>query len=170
MSLQVTTTFTINAPAERIWSIMADDFVDVAHWASGLDSSRPNPQAVSVPPGATTGGRVCEVPGLGFTDERITVYDPSTHELGYSVDAEKIPSFVTGMENRWRLTARGPDRTEVHQSLTATLHGPMGTLMRPVMRRQFAKLLAPVREDLTAYAETGRVSARKAAESTTNRA
>lgn len=162
MGLEISSTFVVNASADRIWEIMVDEFTDVAAWASGLASSRPNPRA----PGSdgTPEGRVCEVPGLGFTDERFTVFDPAGRTFGYSVDAEKVPSFLSGMTNVWTLRPLGPERTEVTQRLTAQVHGPVGAVLKPVMQRQFGKLLANVKDDLRAYAETGRVSPRKARE------
>lgn len=164
MALQIANTFTVDTHADRVWEVLADEFVDVANWVSGLRGSSPNPRATEVPDGAPAGGRVCEVPGLGFTDERIIIFDPAQRRIGYSVDAEKIPSFVTGMHNVWTLTPDGPDRTTVRQELRADVHGVLGTLMTPLLRLQFSRLLSTIREDLRSYAETGTVSARKAAE------
>ena len=44
----------MNASAERVWSILADDFENVAHWASTIPASGPNPLAVTVPEGAAS--------------------------------------------------------------------------------------------------------------------
>ena len=63
----------MNASAERVWSILADDFENVAHWASTIPASGPNPLAVTVPegaasamPGFVTGAQnACAVSELG---------------------------------------------------------------------------------------------------------
>ena len=161
--LEVANTYTINASADRLWEVLVDEFTDVAKWASGLDGSGPNPSLAPVPEGADPTGRQCVVPGLGLTDERITVFDPAQRTFGYAVQAEKIPSFVHNMENVWRLVPKGPQRTEVQQVLQADVVGA-GNLMRPMMKLQFGKLLRTVKADLEAYAVTGQVSPQKARE------
>ena len=162
MSLSIKKRFTVDASPDRIWSIMIDDFEGVAHWVSGLDWSGPNAKATAYPDG-TAGGRVCDVPGFGLTDERLVKYDPEKRTFAYSVEAEKIPSFVQNLTNTWRLTPVGSS-TQVDMHLTADVGGPLGAMMKPMMRRKFLKTLADIEADLTAYAETGRVSEEKAKE------
>lgn len=166
MTLHIEKDFVIDAPVDRVWHILADEFVDVGSWASGLTSSGPNPHAVPLDDG-TAGGRVCEIPGFGLTDERVVDYRPEERRIAYSVDAEKIPGFVQNIVNRWTLRPRGAatsPSTEVSMRFSAEVSGPLGALMKPMMRRKFDKTLSAVEADLTAYAETGRVSAAKARE------
>lgn len=165
-TLEVANTFTVDASADRLWAVMVGEFQDVARWASGLDASGPNPNVddATAPEGIDTAGRSCVVPGLGNTDERLNVYDPEDYRFSYTVDAEKIPGFVTDMENVWSFRALGPTRTEVRQVLTAEAHGILGAAMKPLLQRQFRSLLANLQEDLTVYATTGDVSRRKRAE------
>ena len=162
-TLRIANTYTIDAPADRLWEILVDQFTDVASWASGLDGSGPNPNLPVTADGDDPTGRACVVPGLGATDERITVFRPADRTFGYSVDAEKIPSFVHGMENIWTLVPKGSNRTEVRQVLQAEVRG-VGNIMKPVMKLQFGRLLSTIQEDLRAYAVTGDVSAQKAKE------
>ena len=162
MSLSIKKEFTVDASPERIWSIMIDDFENIANWVSGLDSSGPNPDATPLDDGVT-GGRVCVVPGFGFTDERIVQYDPVARTFAYSVEAEKIPSFVQNLQNAWKLTPVGSS-TKINMHLTADVGGPLGAIMKPMMRRKFEKTLSGLESDLTAYATTGRVSEKKAKE------
>lgn len=161
-TLRIANTYTIDASAERLWEILVEEFTDVASWASGLDASGANPN-LPASEGDDPTGRSCVVPGLGATDERITVFDPAKRTFGYSVQAERIPSFVHGMENVWTLVPRGPERTEVRQVLQAEVRG-IGNVVRPMMRLQFGRLLGAIQEDLRAYAVTGQVSERKAEE------
>lgn len=161
--LEIANTYTIDAPADRLWEILVDQFTDVGSWVSGLDDSGPNPNLPPVADGDDPTGRACVVPGLGVTDERITVFDPARRTFGYSVQAEKIPSFVHNMENVWSLVPKGSKRTEVRQVLQADVVGA-GNLMKPMMKLQFGRLLKTVQEDLRSYAVTGEVSKRKAKE------
>lgn len=164
--IDITNTFVVDASADRLWEVMVGEFQDVARWASGLDASGPNPHVDdrAAPEGIDAAGRSCVVPGLGQTDERLNVFDPEGYRFSYTVDAEKVPSFVSGMENTWTFRALGPDRTEVRQALTAEAHGVLGAAMKPLLQRQFRSLLSNLQEDLTVYATTGDVSSRKRSE------
>ena len=66
MSLSIKREFTIDAPTDRVWSILGDEFADVAHWASGLDSSGRNPNAIDFEDGA--------VRGAGLRGPRIRIH------------------------------------------------------------------------------------------------
>ena len=51
------------------------------------------------------GGRVCQVVGLGQTDERIVAFDPETRTLSYTLQAEKLPPALSRMQNTWTVRA-----------------------------------------------------------------
>ena len=92
-AITIDKTDTINASAERVWEILSDEFADVGSWASVVDHSQAHTKAAA-PAGATAGGRTCEVPGFGFTDERFTRYDEANKTFSFSVEAEKIPGLL----------------------------------------------------------------------------
>lgn len=159
--IEITETETVNASADRLWEILSDDFLSVSTWASTVDSSEANPAAVPARAGAATGGRLCEVPGFGQTDERITRHDADNKSIAYSVAAKKIPGFVKGMENTWTVRATGDSRSTVSIRLSADATGVMGAVMGPMMKKKFASAAARTLADLKIYAETGRVSEAK---------
>ncbi len=134
----------------------------MSQWASGITSSDPNPKYSSIADGVP-GGRVCQVDGFGHIDEQLVRYEPATRTFAYTAAAEKIPSFADDLTNTWTISADGP-RAEVQMVLTAEVTGPIGAVMKPMMRRRFDKVLAAVGDDLRHYVETGRVSTRKASE------
>ena len=142
MTLEINKQLTIDAPVERVWSILADDFEHVYDWATGLESSDPNPKAPRQADG-NAGGRVCEAPGFGFSDERVVAYEPEQHVIAYSVDAEKVPGFVHDLTNRWTLRPHG----------AGSIAGTAVTMR-----------LSAVTTDLTVYAQTGKVSEGKGRE------
>ena len=162
MTFEIKKQFTIDASTDRVWDILVDQFDDVADWATGVTRSVPHPETTVYPDG-TSGGRVCEVIGFGATDERLVHYDRERREFGYSVDAEKIPGFVQNLTNHWRLTAVGTS-TRVDMHVTADISGPLGSIIKPMMRRRFEKVLVQIEADLVSYAETGRVSVVKSDE------
>ncbi len=72
--MKLASTLHIKAPAERVWQVVAHDFANVSHWASGVPKSGINTVA-EVPEGAKVGGRVCDVPGFGKINETFIAYD-----------------------------------------------------------------------------------------------
>ena len=60
----------INASVDDVWAVVAHDFEKVGLWSSAVVSSGVNPDAAA-PEGATVGGRVCDVPGIGEALRRI---------------------------------------------------------------------------------------------------
>lgn len=157
-AISISKTDTINASAERLWEILSDEFTDVGLWASGVDHSGTNAEATEVPDGAQVGGRTCEVPGFGFTDERFTRYDAANKTFSFSVDAAKIPSFFKNLESTWKVDPLGPSSAKATTEITGEATGVLGAIMSPMMKRKFARLLEQGYEDLKVYAETGEVS------------
>lgn len=162
MKITVASTVTIEAPAARVWRILADEFESVAEWASTIPVSGPNHRAITVPDGATVAGRSCTIPGFGVTDERFTAFDAARRTFTYSVAAPKMPGFVRSAENSWAVRDLGNGRCEATSVATAQLSGPLGAMASPMLKAQFGRTIRPALQDLKVYAETGRVSARKA--------
>jgi hypothetical protein len=152
---------TIDATVEELWQVLSGGYTDVGSWASLVNWSKPNPEAIEILDGAPTGGRICDVPGFGRTDERIIRFDVESHTIGYSVIAEKIPGFVSNVQNIWSLREAGPEATRVSSNLTADVRGIRGVVMGPMMKSRFGKAVDRSTEDLRVYAETGDVSEHK---------
>lgn len=163
MSLSIDNEFTVDATTSQIWELMIERFEDVADWASGITTSGPNPAATAIANGAPTGGRVCDVPGFGTLDERLVLHEPEQRRFAYTADAEKIPGFVQNLRNDWQLVPKG-SQTRVKMRLSADVNGPLGAIMKPMMRRKFEKALTGIAADLKVYVETGKVSTSKAKE------
>jgi len=144
---------TINASAEQVWSILADEFIDISRWAGGVLSSTINPNAPEGPNGSPVGGRVCDVKGVGLTDERIVTFNPDSGQIGYSIQAQGLPSFVSSMRNTWTVAAEGPNTTRVDVRIDVTTAGLMGALGSVPMKRMLGKASAGLVNDLKTYAE-----------------
>jgi len=119
--VEVTVTDTVAASPEVIWSILSDDFLHVSTWARGVNTSVANPKTPTGINGSPHGGRVCEVDGLGITDERITAYDAAQHTLSYSVAAQKKPFFVEALGSTWSVQP-GVDANSAVATLTVEAH------------------------------------------------
>ncbi len=163
MSLEVTKAFPVDADPDELFAKLTTEFTDVSRWATGIRESAPNPKYAPVADGVA-GGRVCQVDGFGSIDEQLVQYEPATRRFAYTAEAEKIPGFVKELKNQWTIARAPGGRSIVRMRLTADVTGPLGAIMKPMMRRKFDKTLDGVGDDLLAYAERGTISAAKAKE------
>lgn len=121
----LTSTVSIEADAGEVWRVLADEFIDVAAWGPGVNSSGPNPDTPEGLNGSRYGGRVCEVEGLGTTNERLVDYDEDVRTLSYTVTAENLPAFIEKLQNTWTVTANGTDQINVDTQLEVTIADSM---------------------------------------------
>ncbi len=145
----------VNAPAERLWQILAENYDRVGEWTSEIAHSTHNPD---LPVGE---GRVCTTPGFGDVKETITTFDESEREFSYAAEISTFPFFVKGVSNTWHVEADGSNRSIVHMHIRANLLPVFAQLMGPVMKRQMAKSGDIILEELKYYAETGQIHQRK---------
>lgn len=160
MGMEVAKNATFNVSADRLWSILADDFDKVGEWASGVDSSGPNTNAAA-PEGASVGGRVCQTPGFGAINETFTSFDPVERSFSFEATASKLPKFVRNVTNHTSVKSLGPEQSEVQLRTTADTPGLRGALIKPIITRQITRAIDAFVEDLTIFAETGKISNEK---------
>ena len=154
-------TIHINAPAERVWDVLAHQFHDAAAWASAISHSGPRdagPLAGDAP--FAQNGRACQT-SLGPFRETIQHYDETARTYGYTAEGDKMPFFVKSLQNNWTVRPNGPNRSTVVMEMEARLLPVFAQLMGPIMKRQFDTVLTETTDDLKVYIETGRPSARK---------
>ncbi|MGK0227015.1 MAG: hypothetical protein ACI8XD_001837 [Thermoproteota archaeon] len=120
-----TSTITVKAAATEVWSLLADEFIDIAAWSPGVNSSGPNPATPDGVNGSRYGGRVADIEGLGHTDVRLTAYDAQTRTLTYTVQAENIPPFIKKLTNTWTITADGAERSTIDAEVGITIAASM---------------------------------------------
>ena len=157
--MEIKKSLILNAPIDRVWDVLGNDFGGAAKWASGLYHSEGYgaPQLA----GAACNNRACDT-SFGKIKEVIRVFDAKNHHLAYEV-IEGFPGFIKSGVNNWRLTSLG-DKTRVDIHFIAVTRGLLGKIMGPMMKMQMGKALGNAGEDFKAYVETGRPSARKAKE------
>jgi hypothetical protein len=160
MGIEVRKNATFNVSADRLWSILADDFDKVGDWARTVDSSSAKLGAV-VPEGANVGGRVCEAPGFGAIDEILTSYNAEERSYAFTATASKIPSFVRNITNHTAVKALGPEQSELELKITADADGIRGAIVTPMMNRKFSGAIDATIEDLRVFAESGNISDEK---------
>lgn len=96
-----TSTTHIAADADTVWKALNEGFLDVSEWAGGATSSKANPETPAGFNGSQHGVGICEVEGIGTTDERIVSFDRDDRRIGYSIAAKGLPFFVKSMKNTW---------------------------------------------------------------------
>ena len=147
----------IDAPVEKVWSVVAHDFDKVGEWSSAVADSGPNLDA-QVPDGATVGGRVCAT-SFGDLKETFTQYSEADTEFTFQVTG--MPSFVTLAQNHVTVRPAGAGRTEVALDITMETNA-IGKVMGPMFAIKLKQALNTFLEELTNYVERGEVSKKKA--------
>jgi len=151
-----TATDTVAALPEAVWAILSDDFLEVSRWAGGVTSSVANPETPSGVNGSPHGGRICEVKGLGTTDERIVEFDADQRTLAYVISAAKTPFFVESMRSEWSVQpGTQPETSLVTLTVQARTKGLFGPVGKVPLGRMLSGAAPGLLGDLKAHAEAG---------------
>jgi hypothetical protein len=151
-----TATDTVDASPEAIWKILAEDFLDISKWAGGVNTSTANPATPTGFNGSPHGGRVCDVDGIGLTDERVVVYDPDRRTIAYSVSAKKIPFFVDSMTSTWSIVpGNSPSNARVTLTVQAVTKGLFGKVGKIPLNKMISGAAPGLLGDLKKWAEGG---------------
>jgi len=150
----------LDAPIDRVWKIVGEDFTDIGAWAAAVPSSKELDGAAV--DGAPAAGRTCAVavPGFDYLEETITNFDASEKAFTFQIN-EGLPGFVTSGFSNWKLTSEGDDRTKVVVESTIETKGIVGSIMGPMLKLNLKNTLKGLERDLRAIAETGEPSAAK---------
>lgn len=147
------TTTTVAVDAQTAWKVVAEDFLEISRWARGVKSSEANEATPEGVNGSTYGGRVCDVAGIGRTEERIIAYDSDNRSLTYRITAEGLPAFVAEMSNTWTVTPNPAGSSDVTVDLRARTKGIVGSIAAFPLGRVLAKAAARLPKDLKAHLE-----------------
>jgi hypothetical protein len=151
----------INAPATKVWRILAHEFDTIGDWASAIPTSQGIAE-LPAPPGAPVGARVCStaVPGFGQIRETFTSYDDQGMSFSYEA-TEGRPWFIKHAENHWVVRSLGPSTSEVEARAEVEVSLFPGVFLAPLMRFQLGRTGIQTFEELKHYVERGQVHPRK---------
>lgn len=137
----------INAPAEKVWEVVAD-FGSVSKWAPNVTNSYSTTEAN----GGVGAGRHCDVVGFGAIEEEIVEWKES-RSLTYEV--ENVGPMKS-VRNKCSVRGEG-NRTVVTFTIDYQMKfGPLGALLdKLVAGRQLGKAAALGLAGLKHYLETG---------------
>ena len=148
----------INAPAEKVWSVLAHKFAEISEWAPNIASSRviemsEVPADFKVADDAPVPGRVTPNP-LGDVKEVLTEYSEENKAFTFEV-AGPAPLF-SHTANTTSVVANGTDKSLVTFDLQLTPKG-IFNLFSPLLKRRFQTSKfgpAGMIKDLKAYVES----------------
>jgi hypothetical protein len=143
----------ISVEPKVVWGVISDGFLDISKWAGGVKSSKANPETPSGFNGSKYGGRVCDVEGVGITDERIVSFDNETMTLTYTVKAKKLPFFVNSLKNSWKVTKDINNESIVQVTIEAETKGLTGKIGAIPMGKMLEKGAQGLPNDLKTYIE-----------------
>jgi len=148
-----TLTIDIDAPAARVWDILAHQYCDVAAWTDAvqksweMDASLVPPNVV-VAPEAPVAGRMVVTP-LGQLAEVLIEY--SEYERTFTFLALGVPGIITrSTDTTYVVETDTGCRVELH--IEMVFKGPF-KLLDPVLKRRIGNVLNPFLADLKRHAE-----------------
>lgn len=143
----------IAASAEQVWKTLSADFLDISDWAGGVKTSSANPATPDGFNGSPYGGRICDIEGLGLTDERIIAFDADAQTLTYNVSAKGLPFFLDTLQNTWTVRPDG-DSSVVDVQMQAVTKGVLGPVGAIPLGLMLGKAAVGLPQDLKTYVET----------------
>ncbi len=152
-TISKSSTTSIAADADAVWKELDANFLGISAWAGGVKSSVANPATPGSFNGSTVGGRVCDIEGIGETDERITNFDPAARTMTYSVEAKGFPFFVDRLQNTWTVRPDGLDRALVDVEVVGVTRGVIGALASIPFGRVLGKGSVGLPADLKRHIE-----------------
>ncbi len=137
----------IDAPAERVWEVLAD-FGGVQKWAPGVAKSYSTSNSNS----GSDAARHCDIPGFGGVEEFVTEWSEG---VGFTYRVEPF-GLIDESSSTWRITPQG-DKTLVHTELNVNMRfGVFGSLMEKLfVRRKIEKGTRNGLEGLKQHVKTG---------------
>lgn len=151
----------VNTNALKAWQIIGPNFLNISDWGRGVTRSWENTSTPNNFENAPASGRFCEVAGFGKLEENIIHYNSASHEISWSAKGEKIPKFVSGLQNQIKVEEINENTCKITSHLSANLNGIMGFLLGFILKKNFNKLIHGFLNDWKTFAETGEVSATK---------
>ena len=150
----------INAPAEKVWQILAHQFADMADWTTTLSESRvvdssELPKGLKIAPTAPVPARETT---SSFAKAIEVISDYSEEKMELTFHAANLPPILSEAANTQRVVSKGPNKRVLTFDMNIGLKGVF-KIMTPILKRRFHTTMSKVQGELKVYAETGKVAA-----------
>ena len=144
----------IDAPAERVWYLLAHKFANIASWSSTVSASRELDRNEIAPhfdiaPSAPVAGRET-TSKAGTFQEIIVEYSEADRMLLFDTDG--LPGIFTTGTDRQQVTELGPGRSKVSFDVTMEARFPV-SLVVPLLKRRMRKTFSLVQDELRIASE-----------------
>ena len=147
MKLHIDKEVSIDAPAEKVWEVLGDNYENVGRWATVIPESAPrNNQEGELQ------GRTCYT-AYGDTKEMITNWDEQN--MTYSYQADGLPAIFKSGGSTWAIRPVGGHRSHVTMKLRMEFAPLPGLLMGWLMKPRMDKDMDGLMDDLKHYVEKG---------------
>ena len=149
----------INAPAEKVWQILAHQFADMADWTNTLSESRivdknELPKGLKIAANAPVPARETT---SSFAKAIEVISDYSEEKMTLTFEAANLPPILSTAANTQRVVAKDANNCLITFDMNIGLKGVF-KIMTPVMKRRFQSTMGKVQQELKIYAETGQVA------------
>ncbi len=153
----------INAPAEKVWKVAAEDFDKVGEWLSQVNHSYKR-EGESCE-GSPMSGRICDLSEKAngpIADEKITEFNKKELRLGIHVVPKNGNIPVKENNVLAEFVVKGPNKTEVIWNSNLSLKAA-GKVLYPVLKLGINKAFNELLEELKFFVENGTPHPRKLA-------
>lgn len=145
----------IKASTDKVWKTLADDFVDVAHWASIVKEPRiisrgDLPADAVLPDQAPVIGRATKT-RAGELYEYFTEFSDEMKEFTFAT--ANMPRMMISATNNSKITTKGDNSCVVSFDVTMQFKG-IFRIFSPLIKRRVSSSVGRVQGDLKTYAET----------------
>lgn len=147
----------INSDIEKCWNVLGKDFENAYKWASAIKHSEGSGKSFH---GASCSTRSCDVKGMGSLKETLLNYSDITHSLRYEISAG-LPTVIKKGTNSWSLFPIGTSEAKLTMEFDIEISGFMGTMMKPMLKRQMGNMGNKFLEEFKYYVEKGNPHPRK---------
>ena len=144
--MEVTQDIEIAAAAEKVWSILDEQFGSIDAWAARMLDSRSDDDLGEL------GGRQVVTVEYGPATETLYLRDASARALGYWVTGPSLPPPISQVQTEWRVAELDGATSLVQIRFVAVVDPPE---MQPMLEDTLRAGLTPLLEQLRHYAETG---------------
>ena len=162
--MKLSITFTVNAPIDKVWHELTDNFEGVGAWSRVVSESTAIAGSSGFDDLEHATGRVCTTPFGSDTTEQINRYDlgdDRQKQIGWHVT--NLPRIFEYADNLATLTAKGTAKTVCNFDLDMKMRTwaiPAIVFMKPYLSR----MLGTIAIDFRHYVETGEPSPAKVKE------
>jgi hypothetical protein len=155
--IQVKQELAIDAPIEKVWEIMGNQFAKIHLWSTNFKDSKPG--GSSRFSGLEYSERITQTE-RGETVQELDAFDTTMHSLSYHI-SKGAPGIAKQANAVWSLKSDGANSTTVILEFYMETKGFLGFLMTPLIKKGMGKSAEEIAEDLKHYVETGNPHPRK---------